>query len=370
MDKYLKEKMPPLMELSSFLKTFEIKYKGYTKRKMTVSKESAPPEHPPMPFRLPLVLVQLALRLVNQNMPVDIPENLCSGEDEPEEWLVVHIDGLGEFSRATLLAMQNLWNMEKPCLSGLKCYSWLTSEAYGLLADQGAEAVAQQLLEANPNSRIPGFAFDLRWSHVYCAQPETWFNDNIIHAFLENLRFKFKRSKTVFLPPLSNPATSKGTRIPERTLTELETAVEDFVFMPINLNKCHWACICVDMRRSAIICNDSVDSGAHRKLLEELASEICSQSLSSFSFRTVNNPLQSDGYNCGLFVCLFFWKRLWDEAGNDYDESGLARRRWQILSAIANFEANSQRVDEDANKQNEDEDADGLDEDEHAKPRK
>ncbi|KAG6947844.1 hypothetical protein JG687_00015843 [Phytophthora cactorum] len=60
--------------------------------------------------------------------------------------------------------------------------------------------------------------------------------------------------------------------------------------MPLNIYSSHWACIVLDTARRTIYCYDSMDKRAHHNLLED--------------------PLQSDGYNCGLFVCLFFWCRL------------------------------------------------------------
>ncbi|KAG2886184.1 hypothetical protein PC114_g19388 [Phytophthora cactorum] len=61
-----------------------------------------------------------------------------------------------------------------------------------------------------------------------------------------------------------------------------------------------------------------------------------------YHITSVHSPLQTtvqigganDGYNCGLFVCLFIWHCLAKEVGSDYTESGLMRRRWDILRMV------------------------------------
>ncbi|KAG6960993.1 hypothetical protein JG688_00009331 [Phytophthora aleatoria] len=50
-----------------------------------------------------------------------------------------------------------------------------------------------------------------------------------------------------------------------------------------------------------------------------------------------HNPIQKDGVNCCLFACLFFWRKLFKEATNDFTETGLVRRRWDILRVVIDF---------------------------------
>ncbi|ETL83801.1 hypothetical protein L917_16322 [Phytophthora nicotianae] len=56
-----------------------------------------------------------------------------------------------------------------------------------------------------------------------------------------------------------------------------------------------------------------------------------------FSVTVVHSPIQKDGFNCGVFICLYFWRRFWKGAGSDYTEKGLLRRRWDILRTIMEF---------------------------------
>ncbi|KAG6971908.1 hypothetical protein JG687_00001758 [Phytophthora cactorum] len=77
--------------------------------------------------------------------------------------------------------------------------------------------------------------------------------------------------------------------------------------MPMNINGSHWTCLLVDRTTRSIYCYHSPSA------LPQLTGVHC--------------PIQKDGDNCGLFICLFYWRRVFKEAGKDYSESGLLRRR-------------------------------------------
>ncbi|KAE8888098.1 hypothetical protein PF006_g5896 [Phytophthora fragariae] len=76
---------------------------------------------------------------------------------------------------------------------------------------------------------------------------------------------------------------------------------------------------------------------SNQNLLAEVAGEFVVKSLCQFSIVSIHSPLQKDTDNCGLFVCLYFWRRVFKEAGNDYSEMMLTRRRWDTLRMVVNF---------------------------------
>jgi len=330
-------------EALSFLNTLEIRFSGYQKKKMTATRSNSQPDAMPMSFRLPEAVVLTALiKAVEKEAECEDAEkevDLCSPREGTTRHNVdtlrctVHFEGASDFSKNRLHAMQYLWSLTSTCSRGMWCYAWLMSEADVRFSDEGVQPVAKKMISAWPKDRIPGFSFDVHWAHTYCVRPGVWFNDVIIHAFLDTLAQKFKKSKTILLPQLGKPAPHKGKRIPQATL---------FVFMPINLNRSHWTCILVDMVKGKFMCYDSLDSWAHHKLLSELAAEMISRTLTGFTQIAVHNPLQKDGNNCGLFVCLFFWKRLSRDVASDYTDEGLARRRWQILHAVVPFQTSKE----------------------------
>ncbi|RLN06541.1 hypothetical protein BBJ28_00021182 [Nothophytophthora sp. Chile5] len=330
---------PGLNEIASFLDTFEIRYHGYEKKELTV-KTFAPPAQV-MHFRLPEIVVKAALtelRNLHRNQVVD----LSIPDDGKHIWRVVCIEGAGPFSEQKLLAMEYLWNLAKTCKNGKRCFSWLMSDVDYQYEGEGAAEVANEMLGSWPHDKLVGFGFDVEWEHLYCARTEAWYNDVFINAFLTTLAVEFRNNTTLFLPPLTVPAPHKGRRVPVTTLSLLSDSDDDYVFMPINLNHSHWACLLIDRTRNNVVCYDSVDKRSHHILLMELAREIVSKCLSDFNHPyAVHSPIQKDSDSCGLFVCLFFWKRLHKAAGNDYTQEGILRRRWDILRAIVTLNTES-----------------------------
>ncbi|ETP26258.1 hypothetical protein F441_00986 [Phytophthora nicotianae CJ01A1] len=184
-------------------------------------------------------------------------------------------------------------------------------------------AVAKQMLDVWPKERLPGFGegVDIEWAHLYCARNGCWYNDNLITAYGKMVEGVNGNNTTILLPPMKTPvpkAPKKGMRIPPTTLSLITAAM--------------------DGSTQTVCCYDSTDKRANHNLLAQLADEIVKKSLTkAFSVTVVHSPIQKDGFNCGVFICLYFWRRFWKGAGSDYTEEGLLRRRWDILRTIMEF---------------------------------
>ncbi|RAW41703.1 hypothetical protein PC110_g2140 [Phytophthora cactorum] len=216
-------------------------------------------------------------------------------------------------------------------------YASIPASVDAQFKDDGAAEIAEKVLSSWPCARLEGFDsdFTLKWAHVYCVRADCWFNDILVAAFAKVLANKYLNNTTIFLSELMTPAPNRGNRLPPPTLSQVAGATEAFVFMHLNINSSHWACIVLGTARRTIYCYDSMDKRAHHNLLEALAQELVKRSLPhAYQISSVHSPLQSDEYNCGLFVCLFFWRRLAKEVGSDYTERGLMRRRWDILRMV------------------------------------
>ncbi|KAJ8576633.1 hypothetical protein ON010_g2576 [Phytophthora cinnamomi] len=156
--------------------------------------------------------------------------------------------------------------------------------------------------------------------------------------FAMTLAAKYQNNTTIFLPELSTLAFDKGKRIPPRTLSGLAGVDKDMVFIPLNINGSHWTCLVADRSKEIIYCYDRFNKRAKQNLLAELADELSKKSLPRpYKVTPVHSPVQKDMNNCGLFILLFFWRRLDKEAGNDYIAQGLLRRRWNILQTVVDF---------------------------------
>ncbi|KAG1705224.1 hypothetical protein DVH05_004155 [Phytophthora capsici] len=236
------------------------------------------------------------------------------------------------------MAMQYLNNLAKTCKDGMQCYSWVMNDVDGAEDHKYAAELGKRILNAWPYEKLPGFSFDLGWSHLYSARARCWYNDNLIYAFMVVLGDQYSNNATIFLPQLSTPTADKGNRIPASTLDLVAGAEKDIIFMPMNLNGTHWVCLVVDKIRTTIHTYDSFDKRATQNLLCELAEELNEKCFpEKHRIVAVHSPIQKDGYNCGLFVCLYFWRRLFKDAGNDYTSTGLQRRRWDVFRSVVEF---------------------------------
>eukprot|EP00644_Phytophthora_capsici_P001734 jgi/Phyca11/107786/e_gw1.14.351.1 len=171
------------------------------------------------------------------------------------------------------------------------------------------------MLDAWPLEILPGFGvgFHISWVHLYASQSGVWYNDNLITAFGKTMKKKYGNNTTIFLPAMKTPvprALKKGMRIPSTTLSEVSAAGE-VILLPLNVNATHWTCIVAEKPTQTVYPTQT------------------------FSITPVHSPLQKDGNNCGLFIYVFFWRRFWKEVGSDYTDTGLLRRRWDVLRLIA-----------------------------------
>ncbi|KAE8969264.1 hypothetical protein PR001_g27552 [Phytophthora rubi] len=343
-EEFLKSRKPPLVELSSYLNTFETRYRGNNGTKMTVAKRV--PEPLCAMYLLPEKIVNTAQMAIEHAIPYGDTMDVSTPPDTSAECWIVDIDGIGVFTQRQLMAMQFILNLSKTCKNGMQCYSWLMSKVDMLFDGEGAASLAERMLNAWPCEDLPGFdaGFDLEWSHLYCAREKCWLHDNFVHAFSTTLAAKYNNNATIFLPLLKMPAPDKekGKRIPPLTLSALSCAEKDMVFMPMNINSSHWTCLVVDHPKQTVYCYDSLAKRVNQKLLSEMAEELVKRCLPQpYTIATVLSPIQKDSDNCGLFICLYFWRRLFKEAGNDYSKTGLLRRRWDVLRAIVNFSDSS-----------------------------
>ncbi|ETN23228.1 hypothetical protein PPTG_02860 [Phytophthora nicotianae INRA-310] len=307
---------PPLSDLASFLNTFEERFSKLKPKQISVVWRV--PEPTIAPYRLPEV-------------------------NATAECWVLTVDGIGEFTHQQLLAMQYVWTLVHASEAGMSCYSWLMNIADDQISHEDTAGLAKRIWDAWPQEILPGFGigFDITWVHLYSARSGIWYNDNLISAYAKTMESKYGNNTTIFLPAMKIPlpkTPKKGMRLPTTTLSEVSAASEGVIFMPLNINNNHWTCIVVDGPKQTVYCYDSTNKRANHNLLAELADELVKKSLpQGYSITPIHSPIQKDGYNCGLFICLYFWRRFWKEAGSDYTETGLVRRRWDVMHLIVEF---------------------------------
>ncbi|KAG1702151.1 hypothetical protein DVH05_009942 [Phytophthora capsici] len=338
---FVKSCEPPLSDLSSFLDTFEVRYQKHKFKQLSVLRRV--PEATVVPYRLPEALVREGLSLIERKIPYGFIMDVSTPVEPTEECWVLSVDGIGDFTQHQLMAMQYLWALVNSCRQGMQCYSWLMGPVDATFPNEDGSGVAKRIYEEWPLQRLPGFGegLQIQWTHLYCAGSGCWYNDNLIMAFAKTLEVTFQGNTTILLPPMKIPdtqTTKKHGHLPPRTLSLISAAAKGLVFLPLNLNGNHWTCLVVDGSKATIYCYDSMDKRANNKLLTELAEELVTTCLPvAYQITPVHSPIQNDGDSCGLFVCLFFWRRFLKEAGNDYSSTGLLRRRWDVLKCILDY---------------------------------
>ncbi|KAG7385526.1 hypothetical protein PHYPSEUDO_001291 [Phytophthora pseudosyringae] len=309
-EEFLNSKRPSLRELFSYSDTFEIRYRGHKNTKMALAKRV--PDKICVPYRLPESIMRMTLDSIERTIPFGDTMDLSTQPDASAECWVVTIKGVGEFTQRQLMAMQYVWTMATACTNGMKCYSWLMSKVDTPFDDEKAAALAQKMLEAWPGERLCGFGdgFHMEWSHLFCARDKLLVPRQLHSSIYDNTCGKVLQQHYA---------------LPSAAGTD-----KDLVFMPLNIDGSHWV----------------LDKRSYHNFLEELAEELVKKSLPRpYTIITVHSPVQKDGDNCGPFVCLYFWRRVFKEAGNDYLETGLLRRRWDLLRNIVEFSDSSKNSD-------------------------
>ncbi|KAG1712800.1 hypothetical protein DVH05_000535 [Phytophthora capsici] len=80
----------------------------------------------------------------------------------------------------------------------------------------------------------------------------------------------------------------------------------------------------------------SMGAKKNLKVLKAMASEIVAKVTGEevSTTTTVTAPMQTDGDNCGVFVCRLFWACVSTDAPSDVSTTGVLKLRWAMLQAI------------------------------------
>ncbi|ETO62722.1 hypothetical protein F444_19416 [Phytophthora nicotianae P1976] len=269
-------------------------------------------------FRLPESVIDDVLNLLKNGIGRN--EEIELGSDG--EWtgditcFVVTIEKLGQFTREQLEATK--WFVVKP------------------VAEQpvAPQVTNLQILECRPYAELNGFGFDLTYSDLFCPRDSVWLNDNTMSAVTVSLG-RYKKSLSVMLPP---PTENPSEELQSSTIDEISQATtkRPFVLLPINLGGVHWAGIIVNRAEKKVMIYDSLNSAKDRKELKKVTDFITTKALKDESNLKVDvtEPTQMDSSNCGVFVSLFFWSAMSDEAPSDLSPTGLTKLQWSLLNAI------------------------------------
>lgn len=103
------------------------------------------------------------------------------------------------------------------------------------------------------------------------------------------------------------------------------------VLLPVNFGNMHWCGIMINICDSVVTYYDSVNSPKYHKALDVMAWSIYQDVLTGFRVVSANCPIQCDGFSCGVFVCLLFWRNAGPMMSKDMTIPGLACLRFKLL---------------------------------------
>ena len=182
---------------------------------------------------------------------------------------------------------------------------------------------------------------------VHVVKPDLWLNDEIINLYIELAMNNQKNPRIIFMDKLyqklmqQNPKTEAkynydgvSTWTKGVTRKHKKTLVQQFekIIVPINHGNSHWGLAVIETKNRCVVYYDSMGNGHLAKVSKNLKKWICddhndkaqylSQYLSqeekdqmpalgpgSWSSRWGDEneecPEQANGYDCGVFVCMF-----------------------------------------------------------------
>ncbi|KAI9994697.1 hypothetical protein PInf_011524 [Phytophthora infestans] len=103
------------------------------------------------------------------------------------------------------------------------------------------------------------------------------------------------------------------------------------VFVPLNFGNLHWCCVVVKVAAKRIFYYDPLNQASYMNASKEVAVTLKIAGLNDFDVIPMNNPIQFDGFSCGVFVCWMFIRQITCVPPQDMSDASLPRRRFELL---------------------------------------
>ncbi|KFP33777.1 Sentrin-specific protease 2, partial [Colius striatus] len=193
-------------------------------------------------------------------------------------------------------------------------------ECFAPLTKAMEREIKAALGEGNPEE-ILSSAFKLKVTRgdIQTLRNLCWVNDEVINFYMNLLMARSKKEgypaihafSTFFYPKLL----SGGYKAVMRWTRNVDLFKQDMVFVPIHL-KLHWALVVVDVRKKSIRYLDSLGQNGHKicetvfkylqaEHLEKRKLELSCWEWSLCSMEPHEIPQQSNGSDCGIFLCKY-----------------------------------------------------------------
>lgn len=169
----------------------------------------------------------------------------------------------------------------------------------------------------NPDKTlVDAFKIELSNRDFLTLGPRKWLNDNVIDLYLNIVVSSLASLKTAvftthFFTKLQNEGYSAVRRWAIRK--KLDVFAPDYVFVPVNQNNVHWSLAVIDNKKKELGFYDSLPSGKGKQELEVLKGYMKGEAkrlgrpesiVDTYKLNpNVSAPKQSNGFDCGVFMC-------------------------------------------------------------------
>ncbi|KAG1689664.1 hypothetical protein DVH05_002022 [Phytophthora capsici] len=266
-------------------------------------------------------------------------DNDASGEQKE----TVLIKDVGQFSRQQIETFKRVMNLKDAVEKGLDTYKWMTETGISALSAEYhalGKSIAENVKNTYPYKCIDGLPndADFQYAMLYRAMPPMWLSDACIRAVCVRLCQDYPQCR--FAGFQSAKAKTKRTRdredsvlsadIRDRVLRQVKEEGVESVFLPLNFGNLHWCCVVVKVHTKRIYYYDPLNHTSYKSAANAVAVRLKVAGLNDYEPIPMNNPLQFDGFSCGVYVCWMFIRQI-TYGHLDMNDATLPKRRFELF---------------------------------------
>ncbi|KAI9993250.1 hypothetical protein PInf_015328 [Phytophthora infestans] len=131
-------------------------------------------------------------------------------------------------------------------------------------------------------------------------------------------------------------ASKKKKSMSEKMKTKVQELLTeaDVLLIPVNFGNMHWCAMIVDGKQNNVLYYDSMSLKTYKDVLDRMSWDLATTLSDDFKVVSVNGPIQTDGYSCGFYVMLRFWRYVDKSVSLDVTPIGLTLLRFRILHFV------------------------------------
>eukprot|EP00644_Phytophthora_capsici_P010033 jgi/Phyca11/130069/e_gw1.90.71.1 len=118
--------------------------------------------------------------------------------------------------------------------------------------------------------------------------------------------------------------------IRDRVLRQVKEEGVESVFLPLNFGNLHWCCVVVKVHTKRIYYYDPLNHTSYKSAANAVAVRLKVAGLNDYEPIPMNNPLQFDGFSCGVYVCWMFIRQI-TYGHLDMNDATLPKRRFELF---------------------------------------